>query len=123
MVLVLELFLLCIRSDLDGSGTGTGGSSYSVSGLVWMVLVLELVDPLTLYQVWSGWFWYWNWWILLFWKGPKLSRCSLLQPGTFIYILEGLLHMFFSETKKPLTFVHYIFHIFLGFQPTYLHDC
>jgi hypothetical protein len=50
MVLVLELvdppiLLFCIRS---GSGTGTGGLSYSVSGRVWMVLVLELVDPLTL---------------------------------------------------------------------------
>jgi hypothetical protein len=25
-----------------------------------MVLVRELVDPPTLYQVWSGWFWYCN---------------------------------------------------------------
>jgi hypothetical protein len=52
------MFLLCIRSGLDDSGTGTGGSSYSVFGLVLMVLVLELVDSPTLYQVWSGCFSY-----------------------------------------------------------------
>ncbi len=38
-----------IRSGLDGSGTGTGGSSYPVLGLVRMVLVLELLDPAILY--------------------------------------------------------------------------
>jgi hypothetical protein len=50
------ILIISIRSGLDGSGTGTGGSSYSVLGLVWKVLVLELVDFPTLYQVWSGWF-------------------------------------------------------------------
>jgi hypothetical protein len=54
------ILLLCIRSGLDSSGTRTVGSSYSVLGLVWMILVLELVDFPTFYQVWSGWFWYWN---------------------------------------------------------------
>jgi hypothetical protein len=29
------------------------------------VLVLELLDFLILYQVWSGWFWCWNCWILI----------------------------------------------------------
>jgi hypothetical protein len=42
------ILILSIRSGLDGSGTGIGGFSYSLSGLVWMVLVLELVDPPTL---------------------------------------------------------------------------
>jgi hypothetical protein len=49
MVLVLEQYRLCIRSGLNGSGTGTSGFSYSVLGLVWMVLVLELVDSHILY--------------------------------------------------------------------------
>jgi hypothetical protein len=48
MVLVLELVYppspTLYRSGLDGSGPGTGGFSFSVLGLVWMVLVMELVD-------------------------------------------------------------------------------
>jgi hypothetical protein len=59
------ILLFCIRSSLDGSGTGTVRFSYSLLGLVWMVLVLELVDPLILYQAWSGWFWYLNWCFIL----------------------------------------------------------
>jgi hypothetical protein len=53
MVLVLELVdpptLYYCRSGLDGSGTGTGEFSLSELGLVWMVLVLELVDSHTMY--------------------------------------------------------------------------
>jgi hypothetical protein len=54
-----------------------------------MVMVLELVDPLTLYQVWSGWFWYWNWWILLLRIRPGLDGSGTGICG-FPYSLSGL---------------------------------
>ncbi len=51
MVLVLELVdsPTFTRSGLDCSGTGTGEFSFSELGLVWMVLVLELVNSHTMY--------------------------------------------------------------------------
>jgi hypothetical protein len=57
-----------------------------------MVLVLELVDPPTLKQVWSGWFWYWNWWILLLYIRSGLDGTGIGTSGSS-YSVAGLVWM------------------------------